>query len=212
MSLLRKMANLVVELDEEPQNAAEPPKGAAPATAPISPVPITALPAAGIDNDLRDTLMKKAFARRTVLSGMIESADKLKSIIPDETMRLKAAAATTGTVTAVAIQQALQAHQVDLNSEKSAFARDLEAAKTSQVTTVIANAAALETQANNARSQIEQLTKQVADLTQQAVELRNSAAATEQSLAATQQTFEATVASVEASLAQTADAILSALK
>jgi hypothetical protein len=205
-SFWKKALSVVADFDEAPAV----PKTPQPISVPVI-APTTAVQAATDDSELVTTLMTAALSRKTVFSGLIESAEKLKTVLPDELQRIKAAAAMTGTVTAAAIKTAVDGHLQDVNTERSKFTRELASMKATNVDAQVNQAIQLEDQASRERAELERLTASIANLAAQATQLRASADAATVNMQTTTTLFSAAADHVDQRLAELRDTIISAL-
>lgn len=201
-----KIADTLVEPDA-PSSAPSQPTSPQPSS-----VVVTA-PAVNVDQAVFDALRQTALSRKTVFSGLIETAERLRSVPGlDDIQRIKSAAAMAGNVTTEMIVQAAAGHIGDISSERRKFEREIASAKAARVETVQSQVSTIETQAQSMQAEIDRMTTQIQQLVSQATSLRASAADAEAELLQTVTTFETTVARVEQYITTTRDAIVSALK
>lgn len=207
--LWKRALGTIVELEPEAPAAAPPPKTLPPPTAaPVSAVPgVAVAPAPLADNKLIGVLKSAALARKTVLTGVIEQADKLAAVITNDSQRIQAAATVTANVTVESINQAAGTHLADLNNERARFSRELGQLVDTKVTQVQARAANLESQIAGFQAEIERLNASIAAASAQAAEARAQADQANIELAQEQQNFEAAVAEVTRYIETTRDSI-----
>lgn len=208
--LWKKLASTVVVFDEEP---AEPMRPQASNLLPVSSRPtVAAPPPMGVDPALFETLMTAALARKTVFSGLVDSARRLESVIPDEMQRIKAAAAMTQqSITPAAVQTAVAGHVQDLQVERGKFTRDLAAVQATKVNAPTQQAATLDAQVGREQAEMARLTQSIEAAQTQAAQLRATAAAANSEITATTAMFDAAISQVEQRLTALSDNITSAL-
>ena len=137
-------------------------------------------------------IKKSVFGKQTALTSLVEAADKLANIIPDQTTRFKAAYATAGNGRTVQqIAAAADIHLADVEGEELRF----KAAVDAKLGTEISQ---LEASANSAASHIEQLQRQIAEaqaritqLSQQQAEAAAQASSKKMELQLTSDQFKA---------------------
>jgi len=165
-----------------------------------------------INREVFEVLLKAATARRTNFSGLVEGAERLKEIIPDELQRIRAAARMSGDVTTPAIEQAVQLHLADLNNERAIFNRDLAAAKARRVEQPRNRIEVeLKPSLKSILDQIEQLNVRHAQVLAEIEAATNEALNAEQTLDSQATGFNAAFAAVEQHLAAQRAAIVNAL-
>lgn len=204
--LWKRLAGTLVELDDKPP--------AAPAAKPVTVAPsVPPQQATAEDRELHAALMKSALNRKTAFSGLIESAERLRSVPGlDDTQRIKSAAAMAGNVTIEMITQAAASHTGDIALERGKFNREITNSKSTRVDLLLSQATTLDSQVQATQAEIQRLTEQVATMTSSATTLRTQAAAAVDELTQVAATFEAAAAQVEQYITTTRDSIVSALK
>ena len=165
-----------------------------------------------VNQELLQELMKASLKRRTAFSNLVDSAERLRSVIPDDAQRIKAAVVTTGDVTAVAIKQALSAHESDLVNEITQFVREITSLREERVGKVNGQALDIEKQIDVANGEIARLQASITSMTEQTRGLKATAQASEVELADNATTFEVTADQVKQYLSSMGEAILSAIK
>lgn len=121
MDIFRKVAGAFVELDPVAEAATPAPTKAAQAAASVQPRTFTG---PSVDQVMLDALQKKISGRQTPYTALLENAENLKEVIPDEIMRLKAAFKTItkdGNRTIASIIQAIDLHVSDIEGERARF-------------------------------------------------------------------------------------------
>lgn len=216
--LWKRLASVVVEFDETaevPKKLQQPlgPGPVVPIAAPSLPTSSGALatPAAQADQPTIDGLMKATFARRTLFSGVVETAEKMKAVIKDDTQRIQAAAITAGNVTAPAITQAFGLHEQDLAAERARFNAEIAGAKAAQVEAVLTDATRADREIEAANAEIARLQGVIASATARGNELRAQAQQAEASLQAAAASFEASYAVVSTYVSSMRDAVTAAI-
>jgi hypothetical protein len=146
-----------------------------PATTVMAPQAATTAPStplslgASINQQMVDDLMKAATQRRTQFTTLMENADKLKAVLPDELTRIKSAFAIVAggdPSFAGSLLQSFQLHLADVDAAARGFERDAEAqVATAKVTLEQANAEA--TEATQLRQRAADLDGEAAQLTTQ---------------------------------------------
>lgn len=169
-NLGKKFLGFFVETESTPE-APDPamPKSSAAVGAP-------AKPALSIDQEMLATLQKKINSRSSSYVTLIEAAQRLVSVIPDETTRLKAAFAMVsgeGTRSVSSIAQAIDVHIADLEGERIRFKNTSNEQMGSKSADLRAQADSLGAQNVASTSQIERLQAEIAKV--QAAIVKNSA-------------------------------------
>lgn len=200
-SLWNRIVGTVIDLESD-----QPPEVKPEAKPAVVSTPQPLSQASSVDTALQESLMKIALARKTVFSGLIEAAEKLRTVPGmDDSQRIKAAAAMSGSVTVNAIDQAVAAHLSDIDNERSKFTRELSSAQASRVADAIRAAEAAE-------AEVQRLTSQIQALAEKSASLRASAQTAEAELNNAASSFAATSASVEQYINTARSSIISALK
>ncbi|MES2018001.1 MAG: hypothetical protein V4484_16050 [Pseudomonadota bacterium] len=165
-SLGSKILGLFVDVDTSPK--APTVTGMAPkAAAPVS-----------INQQMLATLREKITSRSTAYVTLIEAAQRLASVIPDEATRMKAAFAMVsgeGIRSVASITQAIDVHIADLEGERMRFkqASDLQtnvksAALRKQAETLATQTDCMQTEIARLQADVVKNTAQCRDLTMQA--------------------------------------------
>lgn len=210
-----KNAIFVDEAAKAPQAQAAAPvatsvsSGSAPAAAVVSQ-----------DNTFIELLRKVIKSRSTAFTALLDAADKLSSIIPDPTTRLKAAYATVASEGRGLKEMlgAIDAHNSDLEANKMSFTRSLETQRTAALSALESEKAALEASAKTSAEQIAAMQQQIQHLQQlistnttRAIEISTKIQAEEARFATTAQQFETALVIVRQELEGQRSAIGSTL-
>lgn len=209
---LRAVAGVFVELPpEETSSATAPAKSSlgfitTPSTVKASPAVQASSYGSLIDPTMLATLQGIITKRRTPYTSLVEAADQLKEIIPDDIMRLKAAAKQTK-ASKDSINQAIAVHIADIEGASTSFARATESQLAQKSGSLRDNAKSLQEGIINRTNQIEDQKKLIAHLEEQNAneasqigDLNSQADAAEVDIKATAQKFDATVDSVKSTL------------
>lgn len=158
---LKKGASLFVQFDE-------PEAAQTPTTFKTAPRPVgsTSAPSTSYDPAMLSSLSKAIMARKTPYTALLEASQKLEKVIPDETMRIKAAFATLGDRSAPEVIQAIDVHVADLEGERLRFKQASERNVKDKSGTVRAAATAKESQLANNTARIQQLRDEANQLEQ----------------------------------------------
>lgn len=176
---MSKLKGMVFEGDgSSPEPAAAPaPQGAPQAHQPASsgykPLGsgMSYAPPAAVNEDMVAAIRKQTFGRNTALTALINAADQLADVIPDPTMRLKAAQKTAGAGrVAKEFADAVTIHLSDVDAAEMQFASALEGKIKAEVGGLKAQAVQAESQVNAANSEVQSLQQRIAQLQQQTVE------------------------------------------
>jgi predicted nucleic acid-binding Zn-ribbon protein len=139
MSLFNKVLGTVFEMPEEQS----PPAGPTGTPAAVKPAHVPssysyAPPAPAEDDPMLLKLRAAAYARVTPFKTMLDSMDKMKGIIPDETMRAQAAYANVANDarTPTQILQAIDVHLQDLQAEQTKFVAITNSKKSADLQTI----------------------------------------------------------------------------
>lgn len=128
-------------------------------------------PSHTVNQDMVAAIRKQTFGRNTALTALINAADQLVDIIPDATMRLKAAQKTAGAGRAAKeFADAVAIHLNDVDAAEMQFGQALEGKIATEVGGLKAQAQHAEAQVNAANSEVQNLQARIAQLQQQAVE------------------------------------------
>lgn len=147
--------------------------GTTPAAAPAAPntsalgapQPTVAAPAlvATTDNKFVEALRGAIKNRSTAFTQLLTNADKM-SVIPDTTMRLKAAFQMLEGRGLKEILGAIEVHAADLESQRMAFTRQAEDAAKQAISAKQIELDSIDPSIQSAQAQIEALTKQIGTL------------------------------------------------
>jgi hypothetical protein len=128
-----------------------------------------------IDPALLQHLQQVINKRRTPFTSLIEQSEKLRSIIPDDITRLKAAAVSVGGDKA-SILQAVDIHMNDLDAEAGNFQRFSDSEANTKIGSLKAEAANRERTATDQDARVQALSQEIQQLQQSAAENRAAAA------------------------------------
>lgn len=172
MGLFDGLKGLVFE--EDPKAAATPtaaaPQVAVPAQAGAAPI-IAAPATVGLNTAMIEAIRKATLSRNTAFTQLAQAAEALADLIPDQTMRLKAAYRTNGAGrTAKQIAEAIDVHLQDVSGEELRFNSMIETKLRTEVGSLNQLAADAEAAVNSDHARIEQLTAQIATLQQDIVQ------------------------------------------
>jgi hypothetical protein len=219
MGFLDTLKGMVVEA--EPGDAvALPAQGAAPTKAvkPNGAMP-TFAPISTLNQAMVDAIRKATFGRNTALTALITASDALADIIPDPTMRLKAAQKTAGAGRgAREIADAVAIHLNDVDGEEMRFGQALNVKIQTEVGGLNRSADACEaaiTQANNEiqtiTARLQTLQQSINDQTVKLNDFRAQAQTKEHELRQAETEFKAAAQAVRAELNGHKATILSTL-
>lgn len=167
MSWLNAVKGAIFEEDPNAPNQEMPaaPKGVTITSANITsgqPVQM----AAPVSPEFVAAIRKAVLGRNTALTQLMTMADKLISIIPDPSQRLKAAYATAGDGRTVKqIVDAVDVHLSDVDGEEQRFKIALDGKISAEVAPLEQQAQILAGQVTTAQQQIEQAQARIAELT-----------------------------------------------
>jgi len=178
-NLLSGLKNSLFESDGS-QPAAEAPQGApqqqqAPAQ---TPRPATTVGSGmsfsaptAVNQEMVAAIRKQTMGRNTALTALMNAADQLADVIPDPTMRLKAAQKTAGAGRAAKeFADAVTIHLADVDAAEMSFGQALEGKIKSEVGGLKAQAGQAEAAVNAANNEIQSLQQRIATLQQQTIE------------------------------------------
>lgn len=200
-----------VDLESSEQAApAQPAQAVAkPGTPPVK-GPAPAAPAyPSVNPEMLEVLQKKISGRVTPYTALLENAETLKDVIPDETMRLNAAykMVSKDGRTVASITSAIDVHLSDLEGERMRFKQMTDKQIKDKSGALRGQAEAAEAAVNRAATDIERLEAQIAKLREEIVtnqqrshELKQEADAAEADIINTANAFEATVEYVKQDL------------
>lgn len=154
--MLDALKGLIFETESGPRAPAKP--AAAPTVSGSAP---TARP---VDDQFVTALRNAIKARSSAFTALLATADKLSNVIPDSTMRLKAAFATLEGRGLKEILGAIDVHAADLESQRMQFSRQAEDAMKREVGAKQAELDAIDPAIQVAQSQIEALSRQISSL------------------------------------------------
>lgn len=122
----------------------------------------------GINQDMVAAIKKATFGRNTAFTQLLAAAEALADVIPDATMRLKAAHKTAGAGrTGRQIADAVDVHLQDVDGEEMRFKAVLDGKASTEI-------AGIEAQAQLATQQIQSAQEQIAAAQARIVELNTS--------------------------------------
>lgn len=179
------------------------PTVAVPAARSVAPLTVTSTTGASVDQGLVDKIRASTFAIQSEYMTFINAAKLLEGIIPDETMRLKAALASSK-ISASEIARALTTTHIQaLDGVAGIYKSERDQQFAKDVETKLAEAARLGNENKNIESQVAQLqativanrTKQ-AELTGQAGSARILIEGTDTNFATAQATVAAEIATL----------------
>ena len=208
-SFLGSLKRLMVE-EETPTKA---PQTVAP-TGPANVVQSIGQPQAfgqpSINPEMAAALQKVIDNRKTPYTALLDAADKLKAVIPDDTTRLKAGFAMVvgdGQRSLPSIMQAIDLHQTDLDGELMRFKASTANALTQKVGGLRSRAESIQRTRESTLANIAALEKQIAENRQSVAaneseiqELTNQAASAEAEINNVASQFESAVVAVKADL------------
>lgn len=171
MGLFDGLKGLVFE--EDPKAAATPTDAQPQVAAQLAgAAPIIAAPATvGLNTAMIEAIRKATLSRNTAFTQLAQAAEALADLIPDQTMRLKAAYRTNGAGrTAKQITEAIDVHLQDVSGEELRFNSMIETKLRTEVGSLNQLAADAEAAVNSDHARIEQLTAQIATLQQDIVQ------------------------------------------
>lgn len=203
-SLGKKFLGLFIDTESTPDptpTAPQRPQGPpAVASGNIRP-PVSA--GSSIDQEMLAALQKKITARSSPYVTLMEAAQRLATVIPDEPTRLRAAFAMVagdGNRSVPSITQAIDVHIADLEGERIRFKNASEEQTSSKSTALRNQAASLLAQSAANTSQIERLQEEIKKLQDTLVknaalttDLNTQAEAAEASIKAVAMAFDRTV-------------------
>lgn len=127
------------------------------------------------DPDMLAALSTAIMARKTPYTALLDSAKKLEKVIPDETMRIKAAFATLGDRTPPDVIQAIDVHLADLEGERLRFKQTSEKNLKSVAGAARSTAKSKEDQIASNAERIQRIRDEAAQLEQANATLTNDA-------------------------------------
>ena len=204
--------------DESPHAKAPPIQGkplqTAPGQAPVSSAPVA-------ENEFVSVLRQVVRGRQTAYTALLAADDRLANVIPDRTMRLKAAfEMVRGDGRDLPqLMAAIDVHLTDLNSQKLSFAQTLERKKAEACGASQAELDAI-TPANQAaqdsikqlEDQVQALKNQISQRNQRATELQAKLQADTRTYDSKKQLFDAALALVGSEISNQKTIIFTALQ
>ena len=133
--------------------------------------------AAGVNQDMVAAIKKVTFGRNTAFTQLLQASESLADVVPDQTMRLKAAHKTAGGGrTGRQIADAVDVHLQDVDGEEMRFKAMIDSKIQIDVGAIEAQASAAAQQIQHAQAEIQQAQQRVADLNAQIGQLSQQAA------------------------------------
>jgi hypothetical protein len=118
-----------------------------------------------VNTDMVDSIRKVTMSKNTALTAVLNAADLLTDVIPDPTMRIKAAIKTSsGGRTPKQIVDAIQIHVSDVDGEEMRFQRMIETKTQTEIGGMQSEISASQARATAIAQEIEALHKRIADL------------------------------------------------
>lgn len=155
-------------LYEDPQGGAKPAptqQAQASASMPMSTGGVPFTPMASVNQSMVDAIKKVTFGRNTAFTQLIAASETLADVIPDQTMRLKAAYKTTGAGrTGRQVAEAVDVHLADVDSEVRKFEQLIDTKMQTEVGAIEGRASNAQRQVEQAQSEIQSLSQRIADL------------------------------------------------
>lgn len=183
---------------------------AAPAAAPQAQgMPVSGIAPQNLQNQAMVAEIKKAtFSRNTAFTRVLQAADTLVDVVPDQTMRLKAAFKMAGAgQSGKQVADAVDVHLQDVDGEEMRFKQAIDQKTAQEVGALNAKASVLEQQVSAASAEIQaaqqritELNTTIVTLSQQAGEAKTQAAQKTTELAAAQAQFKLSADAVRAEL------------
>jgi len=190
--LFSKALGLFVETDDPPTQPAAP-------SLQVKAKAIVQGPS--IDSEMYATLQKVIENRKTPYTALLEASQRLATVIPDETQRLKAAFVTiSGDRSLADITKAIDVHISDIEGQAIRFKQTSETqikakagSKRKAIEAFTVEAADATSQIEHARVEIDRLTARTTEISTQVQLLTQEADAAEQEIKDVQARFEASV-------------------
>lgn len=159
-----KIKGLIIEDEGKPSAGAAAPRVVTPLGGSTQAAAAVVDPSVG--NEYVELLRKAILGRASALTSLLNAADKLATVIPDPTMRIKAAYQMVKSEGRGLneLLQAIEIHASDLASQERQFAAAAEQAFNTATGALDRELGALGPSSENARSQIESLQQQIANL------------------------------------------------
>lgn len=156
-----------------------------------------------VNTEMVDAIRKAAFGRQTALTTLISAAENLKDVIPDQTMRMKAAYKTIGGRDVKQITDAVQIHLSDVDGEEMRFSNMIKAKADSEIGGLNRQAEAMKQTIDTANAEINIATRRIAELnasigeaTASQAQFLSQASAKQQELAQAETQFKQAAAQV----------------
>lgn len=219
MGFFNKVKGMIVE-EEEPCGQTPPARNpTTSATTQTSSRSPTFTPTTMVNQVMVDTIRKETFSRNTALTALMTASDALADIIPDPTMRLKAAQKTAGGGrSGKDIADAVAIHLNDVDSAELRFGQALSTKIQTEVGGLTQQATAAEQAINSMQHEIQTLTQKLQQLqttineqTQNVTSLRSQAQTKEAELRQAETEFKAAAQAVRNELNGHKSTILSTL-
>ena len=201
-SFFKKVGRLIFEETAE-TNATEDASGT-PSHTPVTPAPVAVT--AGLANKLVQTVL----GRKSAYTALMDAAEPMKSIIPDEATRTKAAFAVIHAFQQRTVEQVVQAidlHASDLEGEEMRFLQSSKEARDKGVTsrqTEISNAnnriKSLHEEVNRANKRLVEMAEELRKAEQSVATLQAELSAEENKIQAVENEFRSALASAKADL------------
>ena len=176
MSILKSIARKFVEMDDNVDKALPPTPVSTPQPSTTSTtVPIIS-PASALDLTIVDTLTKVITGRKTSYTALIDTAAKLVAVIPDETMRIKAAftmVTSDGNRTIDSINQGIDIHLSDLAGESLRIKQASDTSNTTKVKSLRQSALQLSEENESNLRKISEFNQQITELESRRTENQN---------------------------------------
>ncbi len=125
----------------------------------------TFAPMATVNQAMVDAIKKVTYSRNTAFTQLIAASETLSDVIPDPTMRLKAAFKTTGAGrTGRQIAEAVDVHLSDVAGEVRKFDTMIDGKMATEVGAIETNAAQAQRQLDQAANEIQSLSQRIQQL------------------------------------------------
>jgi chromosome segregation ATPase len=215
-----KIKGAIFTDDPEQTPKAAPPAAAPPTIGAAAMAVPGALPVSGqTDNRFVPLIKKAVFAKQTALTTLVQAADSLAEIIPDQTTRFKAAFKTAGSGRTVQqVAAAADIHLADVDGEQLRFRSATDQALGSELSELERHAAQAEQTAKTCSAEIEAMQARITDLQRRAneaqqkhLELTGSIASKKTEVAQTAAEFERAAELVRAEINNLRATVLSSL-
>jgi len=153
----------------------------------VAPAPVTAAPQAAratstyapgpvLNQAMVDKILSQTMARNTALTALIKAADALSDVIPDQTMRLKAAQRTAGAGrSGQDIAAAVDIHLNDVDMAERTFSSMVQKEVDTQAGGLKTQAQAAEATVSNKQAELQRAQDTIARLTQEIADAQHAA-------------------------------------